>query len=104
MKVVSIIGARPQFIKCAPVSRELRAVADEVLDLAAAYVEVDASGIGAVGHPARTIGAHTPDAPRSAEGVQPFDGAGPSQKRHLGRGNEGLGGGSHQSSRTGINR
>ena len=31
MKVVSIIGARPQFIKCAPVSRELRAVADEVL-------------------------------------------------------------------------
>ncbi len=31
MKVVSIIGARPQFIKCAPVSRELRAVVDEVL-------------------------------------------------------------------------
>lgn len=31
MKVVSIIGARPQFIKCAPVSRELRAVAEEVL-------------------------------------------------------------------------
>lgn len=31
MKVVSIIGARPQFIKCAPVSRELRALADEVL-------------------------------------------------------------------------
>ncbi|GIX49588.1 MAG: UDP-N-acetyl glucosamine 2-epimerase [Candidatus Tectimicrobiota bacterium] len=31
MKVVSIVGARPQFIKCAPVSRALRAVASEVL-------------------------------------------------------------------------
>lgn len=31
MKVVSIIGARPQFIKCAPVSRELRALSEEVL-------------------------------------------------------------------------
>ena len=31
MKVVSIIGARPQFIKCAPVSRELRKVAAEVV-------------------------------------------------------------------------
>jgi UDP-N-acetylglucosamine 2-epimerase (non-hydrolysing) len=31
MKVVSIVGARPQFIKCAPVSRELRKVATEVL-------------------------------------------------------------------------
>ena len=27
MKVVSIIGARPQFIKCTPTSRELRRVA-----------------------------------------------------------------------------
>lgn len=24
MKVVTVVGARPQFIKCAPVSRELR--------------------------------------------------------------------------------
>jgi UDP-N-acetylglucosamine 2-epimerase len=31
MKVVSIVGARPQFIKAAPVSRALRSVADEVL-------------------------------------------------------------------------
>jgi len=31
MKVVTIVGARPQFIKCAPVSRELRTVAIEVL-------------------------------------------------------------------------
>lgn len=31
MKVVSIVGARPQFIKAAPVSRALRQVADEVL-------------------------------------------------------------------------
>ncbi len=31
MKVVSIVGARPQFIKCAPVSRVLRARATEVL-------------------------------------------------------------------------
>jgi UDP-N-acetylglucosamine 2-epimerase (non-hydrolysing) len=30
MKVVTIVGA-PQFIKCAPVSRELRKVATEVL-------------------------------------------------------------------------
>ena len=31
MKVVTVVGARPQFIKCAPVSRELRQVAQEVL-------------------------------------------------------------------------
>lgn len=31
MKVLTIVGARPQFIKCAPVSRELRKVASEVL-------------------------------------------------------------------------
>lgn len=31
MKIVSIIGARPQFIKCSPVSRELRRRHEEVL-------------------------------------------------------------------------
>src|SRR5215510_13195649 len=31
MKIVTVVGARPQFIKCAPVSRELRKVTTEVL-------------------------------------------------------------------------
>ena len=31
MKVLSVVGARPQFIKCAPVSRELRKMHEEVL-------------------------------------------------------------------------
>ncbi len=31
MKLVSVVGARPQFVKCAPVSRELRRRHDEVL-------------------------------------------------------------------------
>jgi len=31
MKVVTVVGARPQFIKCAPVSRELRKEHTEVL-------------------------------------------------------------------------
>jgi UDP-N-acetylglucosamine 2-epimerase (non-hydrolysing) len=31
MKVVTVVGARPQFIKCAPVSRELRKVVTEVI-------------------------------------------------------------------------
>lgn len=45
MKVVSIIGARPQFIKCAPVSRALRSVAREVVVHTGQHYDDSMSGV-----------------------------------------------------------
>ena len=45
MKVVTIIGARPQFIKCAPVSIEVRKVAQEVLVHTGQHYDDSMSGI-----------------------------------------------------------
>ena len=45
MKVVSVVGARPQFIKCAPVSCELRQVAQEVLVHTGQHYDDSMSGV-----------------------------------------------------------
>lgn len=45
MRVATIIGARPQFIKCAPVSRELRQITQEVLVHTGQHYDDSMSGV-----------------------------------------------------------
>ena len=45
MKIVTIVGAHPQFIKCVPVSRELRKEHTEILVRTVQYYDKEMSDV-----------------------------------------------------------
>ena len=45
VKIVTIVGARPQFIKCVPVSRELRKEHTEILVRTVQYYDKEMSDV-----------------------------------------------------------